>query len=227
MPATASTCWTVIQAAAAGSKEDGTQFVQRYAPLVRAYLAARWRQSPYACELDDAVQEVFVDCFRPDGVLARADAACAGGFRAFLYGVVRLVALRFESRHARQRERQASSDADLGAIVADDESLSEVFDRAWANALVREAAELQEKQARQNGEAALLRVELLRLRFHHGLPIRDIAERWQKETAWVHHEYARAREEFKSALTEVVAFHQPGTAADVQRTCANLIASWD
>src|SRR5262245_23216179 len=104
MAAAASTCWTVIQAAAAGSREDCAQFVQRYAPLVRAYLAARWRQSPCAGELDDAVQEVFVDCFKPDGVLARADAAGAGGFRAFLYGVVRVAALRVESRHARMRE---------------------------------------------------------------------------------------------------------------------------
>lgn len=225
MAAAVSTCWTVIQAAAAGSKEDGAQFVQRYAPLVRAYLAARWRQSPCAGELDDAVQEVFVDCFKPDGVLARADAAGAGGFRAFLYGVVRVTALRVESRHARMRERQTCGDAVLDAISADDESLSVVFDRAWAGALVREAAELQEKLARQSGEAAVRRVELLRLRFHDGLPIRDIAERWQTEAAWVHHEYARAREEFKAALMEVVAFHHPGSPAEVEQECSSLIAS--
>jgi RNA polymerase sigma factor (sigma-70 family) len=225
MAAAASTCWTVIQAAAAGSKEDGAQFVQRYAPLVRAYLAARWRQSPCAGELDDAVQEVFVDCFKPDGVLARADAAGAGGFRAFLYGVVRVAALRVETRHARMQERQTCGDSVLDEISADDASLSAVFDRAWAGALVREAAELQEKLARQSGEAAERRVELLRLRFHDNLPIRDIAERWQKEAAWVHHEYARAREEFKAALMEVVAFHHPGTAAEVEQECSSLIVS--
>jgi RNA polymerase sigma-70 factor (ECF subfamily) len=221
-----STCWTLIQAAAAGSLEDRAQFVDRYAPLVRAYLAARWRQSPCAGELEDAMQEVFVDCFKPEGVLARADSARAGGFRAYLYGVVRLVALRVESRHARERQRQPPGDVDLEEVATSEESLAEVFDRAWALALVREAAQCQETQARQQGADALRRVELLRLRFQDGLPIREIAERWAVDAAWVHHEYARAREEFKTALLSVVAFHHPGTPAAIEQECAELIRFW-
>jgi RNA polymerase sigma-70 factor (ECF subfamily) len=68
------------------------------------------------------------------------------------------------------------------------------------------------------------RVELLRLRFQEGLPIRDIATRWQTDAAVLHHEYARAREEFRAALLEVVAFYHPGTAAEVERECANLLS---
>jgi RNA polymerase sigma-70 factor (ECF subfamily) len=64
---------------------------------------------------------------------------------------------------------------------------------------------------------------LLRLRFHDGLPVRDIAARWDADPAKLHHEYARAREEFRAALREVVAFHQPGSADAIDRACADLL----
>jgi len=224
MATSQSTCWTVIQAAAAGSREDREQFVRRYAPIVRAYLGARWRQTSHAGELEDAVQEVFVDCFKHDGVLTRADPDRAGGFRAFLYGVVRVVALRVETRRARDRQQQPSREINLEEVPAAEDSLAQAFDRAWARALVREAAELQAEQARKAGAAAVRRVELLHLRFHENLPIRDIAERWQLEAAHLHHEYARARQEFKAALVEVMAFHHPGTGTEIEQECASLMA---
>ena len=40
----------------------------------------------------------------------------------------------------------------------------------------------------------------------------------------MHHEYAKARQEFKAALVEVVAFHHPGAPAEVERQCANLLS---
>jgi RNA polymerase sigma factor (sigma-70 family) len=221
-----STCWTVIEAAAAGSPEDRAQFVRRYAPIVKAYLGARWRQSACAGELDDAVQDVFVDCFKPDGVLLRADPSRAGGFRPFLYGVVRLVALRVETRRARDRHQQFSEEMNPEEVPADEDSLAQAFDRAWAKALVREAAQLQEEQARASGPDALRRVELLRLRFQEGLPIREIAGRWQMDPAALHHDYARARQEFKTALAAVMAFHHPGSQAEIEQECANLLALW-
>jgi len=55
-----STCWTVIEAAAAGSRAEREEFVRRYGPVVRAYLAARWRNNPLARELDDAAREVLL-----------------------------------------------------------------------------------------------------------------------------------------------------------------------
>jgi RNA polymerase sigma-70 factor (ECF subfamily) len=67
-------------------------------------------------------------------------------------------------------------------------------------------------------------VELLRARFHEGLPIRDIARRWGTDAAALHHEYAKARQEFKAALLEVVAFHHPGSPTEVEQECANLLA---
>src|SRR4051794_37515406 len=94
------TCWTVIRGAARGDARDRDDFARRYEPVVRAYLTARWRSSGRLGWLDDAVQEVFVECFRRGGALDRVEPDRPGGFRAFLYGVVRIVALRAESAKA-------------------------------------------------------------------------------------------------------------------------------
>jgi RNA polymerase sigma-70 factor (ECF subfamily) len=39
----------------------------------------------------------------------------------------------------------------------------------------------------------------------------------------LHHEYAKARQEFKAALLVVVAFHHPGAPAEVERDCTHLL----
>jgi RNA polymerase sigma-70 factor (ECF subfamily) len=217
------TCWSVIEAAAAGAAGERQEFARRYGPVVRAYLAARWRASPCRQDLEDAVQEVFVECFKEGGVLARADRG-RGEFRPFLYGVARNVALRLERARARAREQQTPDGVDLDGVPAAEEQLSRAFDRAWAKAVLREAARRQEQRADAEGDAARKRVELLRLRFHEGLPIREIARRWGADAAALHHEYARARQEFKAALLEVVAFHHPGAPAEVECACAELLA---
>jgi RNA polymerase sigma factor (sigma-70 family) len=223
MPTSESTCWSLIHGAAAGDADDRAGFARRYAPVVRAYLAARWRGTPYGQDLDDALQEVFVACFEPGGALARAEPDRPGGFRAYLYGVARNVARRVESRRARGREHQPPSDPGLDQVPADDESLSRAFDRAWAEALLREAARRQAELAARDGPAATRRVDLLRLRFHDGLPIRDIAARWGEDPAALHREYAKARREFHDALRDVVAFHQPGPPDSIDRACAELL----
>lgn len=216
------TCWTVIEAAAAGCAAEREGFAQRYQSVVRAYLATRWcGSSLWLHDLEDAGQDVFVECFKPNGALARAQRDRLGGFRAFLSGVVRNVVRRRETK--RDGERLAADDVDLNQFVGDETSLSRVFDRTWAQSLLREAAKRQEGQAKRAGEAALSRFELLRLRFHDGLPIRTIAERWGIEAATLHHDYAKARQEFKAALADVVAFHYPGTPAEIERECVELL----
>ena len=214
----------MIRGAAAGDSRDRDRFARRYVPVVRAYLAARWGAAAERNGLDDAVQEVFVECFKEGGALAAADAGRPGGFRPFLYGVTRNVALRFEARGAREKARTSDGAVDLAEMPDSETSLSRVFDRAWAKARIRETRELHAERAREAGPEALRRVELLRLRFHDGLPIREIAGRWNVDAAGLHHEYAKARQEFKAALTEVVRFHHPGTAAEVERECADLLS---
>jgi RNA polymerase sigma-70 factor (ECF subfamily) len=215
------TCWTLIRGAAAGDPDARAQFADLYVSVVRTYLAARWRGSHLLQHLDDAVQEVFLACFRPDGVLSRADPGRPGGFRPYLHGVVRNVARRVEE--GRGGPLPGVADFDPDSVPADGPTLSRVFDRAWAAALVREAGRRQAEQAADRGEAAARRVELLRLRFHDGLPIREIARLWGADPAHLHHEYATARKEFLAALREVVAFHQPGPPEAVEAACADLV----
>jgi RNA polymerase sigma-70 factor (ECF subfamily) len=211
-----STCWTVIRAAAAGSSRDRDELARRYLLPVRAYIAARWRGSTLIQDLDDAVQEVFAECFRPRGAVEAAGAGGVPNFRAFLYGVARNVARRFEARRPQVV-------LPLGDAEAAEESLSSLFDRAWARAIMVEAGLRQRARAEAHSPEAVRRVELLRLRFEEGMPIREIAERWGEDAGRLHHEYALARKEFRSALLEVVAFHHPGTPAGVEQEAQALL----
>lgn len=224
MPDSQLTCWTVIQSAAAGHAAERQAFALRYAPVIRAYLAARWRNSALTQEVDEAVQEAFVEFFRPGGPLERVQKD-RGGFRPFLYGVVRNVARRFEQRpHFRGVPTVESAGGELAELPADDPTLSYVFDRAWAQAILREAGRRQAELAGQCGAEAVRRVELLKLRFQQGLPIRDIAARWTVDPEQVHREYAKARKEFQEALCETVAFHRPGaTPAEIDQECLGLL----
>ena len=212
----------MIRGAAAGQERDQADFARRYLPVVRVYLAARWKGSPLRGVLDDAVQEVFVACYKSDGALARADSQRPGGFRAFFYGVVRNVAREHERGYARGKERQPESGFLDEHVPSDDDGLSTVFDRSWAMSLLEQA--VARHKATAEDERALRGVELLRLRFEDGLQIRTIASRWDMDAAKVHKEYARARDAFKDALTDVVAFHHPGSPGEVERECARLLA---
>lgn len=220
-----STCWIVVNAAAKGDNEARREFASRYLPVVRAYLGARWRSHPLIDELDDAVQEVFLDMFKSRGALDRVQPGRPGGFRAYLYGVARMVALRCESRRARRREQPATEEIASGRLIADTPELEAVFDRAWSVNLLEQAVRRHRRIATDQGEKGQRQVELLRLRFWEELPIREIARRWSEDAAKLHKEYARARESFKRVLHEVVAAHNPGTVGDAERECQRLFAT--
>lgn len=218
-----STCWVAIRGAAAGDAAERDRFVTRYAPVIHAYLRARWGAVARAGDIEDAVQEVFLECFRSGGALERADEdAAAGGFRGFLYGVTRNVAARFDERRLRRREVALDTGLAEGSAVASDEDLAAAFDRAWARSVMREAFELQETAA-DSVAGARRRVELLRRRFEDGQPIREIARAWNEDPDRVHEEYARARREFARALRQVVAFHQPGAQFRIDQECRRLL----
>jgi hypothetical protein len=89
---------------------------------------------------------------------------------------------------------------------------------------MHQAVRRQRERAERDGAEAVRRVELLRLRFQEGKPIRDIARLWGLDADHLHHEYAKARKEFQQALMEVVAFHCPGSAEVVERECRELVS---
>lgn len=193
------TSWDLIHSAAGGDAAARRQFAERYESVARGYLAQRWRGAACVGDLEDAVQEVFLDCLRSDGALQRADQA-RGEFRGFLFGVVRTVALRFEHARGQQLARGLPVGSAVDHLVGDETAASQAFDREWARSMLRIAMQLHRQRAEQDGEEQLRRVELLRLRFEAGMPIRDIAAQWQCDPAWLHHEFARARRDFKRSL---------------------------
>jgi DNA-directed RNA polymerase specialized sigma24 family protein len=218
------TAWTLIRSAAADEGEARETFSQRYWPVVRAYLAARWRSGPLAGDVEDATQEVFLRCFRPGGPLERAEESRTGGFQAYLQGVCRNVARGIESRRAASAARSPSEAPELDELPGKEERLTVVFDRAFAREMMREARTLMAVRAEVAGHAASKRLELLRMRFEDGLPIRTIAEQWQADAAQLHHEYALARQEFHRALLDVVADHHPErTKAELEAGAARLL----
>lgn len=221
------TCWTLIDAAAEGDRGARGVFAERYAPVIETYLAARWRDRAQRGDLADALQEVFIECFKAGGALDRAEPGRPGGFRGFLYGVTRNVACRVEERVRLRREERLPSSLDQRHQQHCEEDLAAVFDRAWARSVVAQAAQAQRIWSRAQGEATERRVELLRLRFEEGLPIRDIAARWGIEPARVHKDYAQARREFERMLRQVVAEHQQGSEADIDEECRVLLACLD
>jgi RNA polymerase sigma factor (sigma-70 family) len=215
------TCWTVIARAARGEALARSVFTRSYLRLIRAYLVERWRRGPLADQIDDAVQDVFLECFRTGNALGRAGPE-HGSFRSFLLAVVRNVARRAEEKHARHGREEPTGSA-VGELPSQESRLSAVFDRHWAETLMRDAARLQHERALTADQGARLRVELLKLRFREGLPIRDIAARWDMDVAVVHRAYAKARAEFHSCLREVVAFHAVRTEADCDAECKRVL----
>jgi len=215
---TQDTVWAVIDRARRGDGEARSLFANRYEPVVRAYFVARWRGTPLSWDVDDALQEVFVDFL--NGALQGVDPERP--FRPFLYGVARIVALRTEERRARDRGVTLESEH-VQALESDNDAASVVFDRAWAEALVREAKVLQAASA-GGDEAATRRVELLELRFGEGLPIRSIAQRFGEDPDRVHRQYAQARLDFLRALREVVRRHHGGAEGGVDAECSRLLA---
>lgn len=215
-----STSWTLIEGAAAGGAEDRETFVRRYGPAVRGYLASRWAGSRLLSYLQDAEQDVFFECFRQDGALESVERRRRYGFRAFLFGVVRNVARMNEARF--QSHGGAPLEVTADNVAGNEDSPSRAYDHAWARSILQETAELQEQQARAAGNEALRRVALLKLRFQEGLSIREISARWQIDPVRVHHDYARARTEFKQALATVLRSQNPDRPHAMQEDWEDL-----
>ena len=166
----------------------------------------------------------FSECFKDRGALQSFDSERGGGFRAFLYAVVRNVALRIERTKGRREVHEQRADSQQLRSVEDaEEDLSRRFDREWALSIMQQAREVMHAQALLSGEAAIQRYELLRLRFEEGLPIREIAVRWEREPEAVHRAYRKAREEFQAGLEQAVSYHCTGSAQEIRTECAHLL----
>ena len=217
------TSWSMILGAAAGRAVDRDLFSRRYGAVIRAYLAARWRVSQDSPGVADATNDVFVDCFKDGGALSRVDPTFAGGFRAFLYGVVRNVALMAERRLARQRD--AAGGFAVENLADSEASLSRVFDRAWAEAVVQEARDKMGTRASRSATAAR-RFRALAMRFEQGMPPREIAVALDEPVELIYEALREARIEFKTTLMEVMAgYHPAASEAELERHGVELLAA--
>jgi RNA polymerase sigma-70 factor (ECF subfamily) len=213
MPTSESTCWTVIRAAAAGSPADREELARRYLGVVRAYLSARWRGSALRDDLDDATQEVFVECFRAGGALEAAGAGRVPNFRAFLYGVVRNVAPSRAARCVRRtrcrtpRTRRACRDCSSGPGRG----------RSWPRPSGCNDDRPRSAARRPSGASSCCGCASRR-----GCPS-GRSPSAGADAAKLHHADATARQEFRAALLEVVAFPHPGSPAEVEQEATSLL----
>jgi RNA polymerase sigma-70 factor (ECF subfamily) len=214
----------LIENAAAGDPNARAEFSSRYLHVVRAYLCARWRNRLSGDELEDAIQDVFVECLREGGVLQSVRASGDGSFRQYLFGTVRNIALRIEGARARRLDAPDGEAPPPESIPQTETSLSRVFDRAWAVAILRQAADEQARVARERGPDYVRRVELLKQLFHEGRTIAELAASWQIDAVFLHREYARARREFERALRTVTSFHHPESPEAALRECRELVS---
>lgn len=218
-----STSWSLVLGAAARRPADQARFAERYTPVIRAYLAARWRLPVQHEDVGDVAQEVLLQCFRQEGALDALDPARASGFRAFLYGVARNVAAMTERKWARRHETQAPHSG-VFEQPRDEATLSQVFDRQWAEVVVREARAVFQRRAAQCGGRAALRARVMELRFQEGLPPRAIAPRLDLDARLVYKLLEEGPLDFQAALLEVLAGYEPSSSrAELERKCAGLL----
>ncbi|MDF1836778.1 MAG: sigma-70 family RNA polymerase sigma factor [Planctomycetota bacterium] len=217
------TCWTMVRSASAGDPQARSIFSRTYATTIQGFLSARWLGRSLAGETDDATQEVFMECFKPGGVLDRAD-PMRGDFRGLLFGVTRNVARRFEERALRQAPQNLENSQWQQQLASDEPGQATLFDQSWARALIKEAKKRHREVAGADGEKGAMRLDLLKRRFGSDEAIRQIAAEWNMPPQELHNAYRKARTEFYACLREVVAFHSPGTA-DLEAECKRLLAS--
>ena len=215
------TCWTVLRAAADGDRGARSEFARSYATPIKAYLRHRWGGNALLNDVDDAAQEAFVEAFKPEGAIDRADPE-RGDFRGLLYGVVRNVARRFEERASKASERHANGSVYLDGLPDDALALSKVFDRSWAQSLMQEAVSHHE-QASSADAVAQRRFRVMSMRHNDGLPIREIAVALgESDVAVIHNDYRQARRAFTAHLRQVVAKHTGARDSEIDAECGRL-----
>jgi len=216
------TCWTLIEGAADGRAAEREEFVRRYGRAVASYLGARWRLSPLRSLVEDAAQEVFLQCFKEGGVLGKVKKGRGPGFRAFLCAVSRNVARNVEARSFRSREGQPCGVDQFAEDHLAHDSASQAFDRAWALGVLGEAMEVLQGRAALEGTEAERDVELLRLNVCEGLSIRDLAQQVGCHRNAIHRALTRVRADFARATRDVLESQHPGDPAAGQRAWDDL-----
>jgi DNA-directed RNA polymerase specialized sigma24 family protein len=217
------TSWTLLEGVLRGEQAAHARFARFYFPVVLAYLQSRWRGQVLVQEAEDAAHEVLVEFLRHDGALTRCDAHSPMRFRQYLLGVTRNVALRHEERARSQREREVALPPTDFEPEADDSDPAAHFDRRWAHGILRSALEGMRQRAEAGDTRTMRHLSLLNERFFEGRTIATIAAARGEDSAHLHHEYARARNEFEAALTTTLREHTSGNHLVTRDDLADML----
>ena len=128
---------------------------------------------------------------------------------------------RVATRHRRLRLQPQEA---LDCIDSSDASQSQVFDRAWARLVVREAYDTLIADGGTCPDA-LRRLQVLRLRYQEGLPPREIARRLAiADVRAVYQMLSTGRTQFRRALTAVMRSYNPSASpSEIERYCRDLL----
>jgi RNA polymerase sigma factor (sigma-70 family) len=222
------TSWTLIRQAVQGQPEARDRFARLYEPVVQAFLRrslVRLRATvrSFSHELDNVSQDVFLECFKPQGALERLDRSRCSRFRAYLFGVIANITRRSQTRWARQRREHLADGPTLESQARQDSALSRTGEFAEARQLLAEAVRRQADYAGRLGDAAQKRIELLQLCFTDGLTLFQVARRWQTNVQEVRREYKLATQEFKEALRETLDRRYPGSPEGARQAFRELL----
>lgn len=194
----------IALAAAGGDPAARAAFWAQHARQVHTWLWFRWSRTTLRGCIDDAAQEVYLECFRRGGAFTHfAPERARHGVTGFLRGIVRNVAHRFERQRTRERAHRAHLTGTPPPLHGDDDAVPAGDGTGIDHEHVVAALDRLDHDDPARGTPRSLRA-FLRLRFDDGLPVRTIAKHWQTTPDHVHELRRRACRRFRSCLLAVL-----------------------
>lgn len=169
--------------------------------MIRRWLRARWHHSRWSSLIGDAEQEVFLECLRESGALARVDRGRCRDFETYLHGVVRNVAARIERREARHHVHFPGGEAQIRAVAAREGDPGDSLTAAAVRASILLAMDDLERVEAVPGHSL---AELLVLHFREEVPVRRIAAGWGVARGRVHEQRRRLCRRLRGRLLRAV-----------------------
>lgn len=228
-----STTWAQVtrwrHGPAAGRRQILERLLAAYWKPVYGLIRQSWARSNE--DAKDLTQEFFVTEILEGTLLDRFDPA-RGNFRAFLKGAL-LNFMRRVTRDAARQKRGGDAKAvplhvgevDLAEIVPDGRALTpeQVFDRAWKRVVLARAVDLLERRLRARGKQTSFEV-FRRYDLEPGAEgpsYKQLARELGIDADDVKNHLTRAREEFTTAVSDIVAEYVDDPA-DVARELDTL-----
>lgn len=184
-----------------GDRRTQDRFCRRYLPQVRRWLQRRWRHGTLRSWIGDGVQEVFLECCRPGGVLDRTAPTPDHAFGTCLRAVVRNVAARIERREARAAACGKPDGSRLRYVEAPAAGGADLID--WPRIRAEVAAAIGGLDAEPCVAGHSLG-ELLQLWFAAGVPVPEIASRWHERPDTIQKHRRRACRLLRRSLARAI-----------------------